>query len=85
MIQVLAGLASLSQTVGAVLRTTWPGKPTIKIEQNVSLVNSLHWKNHSTTFDKMHGKVKNSTNLSTTKIETLKVETSNRCQGYKTH
>jgi hypothetical protein len=53
-IQVLAGLAPLSQSVGAVLRTTWPGKPTIKIEQNVSLANSLHWKNHSTTFDKMH-------------------------------
>ncbi len=44
-IQVLAGLAPSSQTIGSLLRTPWLAKPATKIWQNVSSPNSLQWKN----------------------------------------
>jgi hypothetical protein len=62
--QVLARLALSSQTVGPLLRTLWPAKPTGKIQQKINLMNKLQWKNTLTFFSSnafvFH---KNSTNL----------------------
>jgi hypothetical protein len=41
----LAGLAQSTKTVGLLLRTPFPAKPAIEIQQIVSSVNLLQWKN----------------------------------------
>ncbi len=42
-IQVLAGLALFSQTVGSLMRASWLAKPSIKIQHKVCSVNSFQW------------------------------------------
>ncbi len=66
-ILVLEGLLPFNQTVGSLLRTPRPEKPSGKIQQEVISVNSLQLKNAINQFQSnAFGKVKNLTNLPTT-------------------
>jgi hypothetical protein len=64
----VAGQAPSSQTVESLLRAPWPETPGTKIWQKEGSVISLHYKNAFNFFwSNTFGKVKNSTNISTTR------------------